>query len=48
MENPDIMRVDIKGDIAFLTFTRPEKRNAMNDDLIDALGAFFSCAARGR
>ena len=47
MEDPDIMRVDIKGDIAFLTFTRPEKRNAMNDDLIDALGAFFSAPPEG-
>ena len=47
MGNPDVMRVDIKGDIAFLTFTRPEKRNAMNDDLIEALGAFFSAPPEG-
>jgi enoyl-CoA hydratase/carnithine racemase len=30
------------GPIAFLSFNRPEKRNAINDAVIDALDAFFS------
>lgn len=36
------IRVEVEADIATLTFDRPEKRNAMNDALIDALDAFFS------
>jgi enoyl-CoA hydratase/carnithine racemase len=39
---PEIIRVEIEGDIATITIDRPEKRNAMNDDLIDALDGFFS------
>ena len=37
-----ICKVDVDGDIATLTFNRPDKRNAMNDALVDALDAFFS------
>ena len=37
-----VMRIEIDGDIATLTFNRPDKRNAMNDALVDALDAFFS------
>lgn len=35
-------RLEIDGDIATLIFDRPEKRNAMNDALIDELDTFFS------
>ena len=35
-------RVDIEDDIAIVTFDRPDKRNAMNDALIDDLDRFFS------
>ncbi|MDD9910479.1 MAG: crotonase/enoyl-CoA hydratase family protein [Ahrensia sp.] len=38
----DVTRVEIDGDIATLIFDRPEKRNAMNDQLIAELDAFFS------
>ena len=34
--------VDLDGPIATLTMNRPAKRNAMNDDLLDALDRFFS------
>ncbi|AZQ65871.1 crotonase/enoyl-CoA hydratase family protein [Silicimonas algicola] len=37
-----VARVDLEDDIAVMTFTRPDKRNAMNDDLVAALDAFFS------
>ncbi len=39
---PSVIRLDIRDDIAVITFDRPEKRNAMNDALVDALDAFFS------
>lgn len=35
-------RVEIDDDIATIVFDRPEKRNAMNDALINALDQFFS------
>jgi len=35
-------RIEQHNDIAVITFDRPEKRNAMNDLLIDELDAFFS------
>ena len=45
---PDkITRVEIDGDIATLIFDRPEKRNAMNDQLISDLEAFFSAPPKG-
>jgi enoyl-CoA hydratase/carnithine racemase len=37
-----VTRIEIDGDIATIIFNRPEKRNAMNDALIDELDAFFS------
>ncbi len=37
-----VTRTEIDGEIATLVFNRPEKRNAMNDALIDELDAFFS------
>ncbi|NOR30155.1 MAG: crotonase/enoyl-CoA hydratase family protein [Sulfitobacter sp.] len=39
--NPDVLNVDLQDNIAVLTMTRPDKRNAMNDDLLGALKAFF-------
>ena len=40
--NDAVARVDLEDDIAVMTFTRPDKRNAMNDDLVAALDRFFS------
>lgn len=37
-----MLQIAIEDDIAILTIDRPEKRNAMNDALIDELDAFFS------
>jgi enoyl-CoA hydratase/carnithine racemase len=42
-----VTRVDIEEDIAIVTFDRPEKRNAMNDRLIEELDAFFSFPPKG-
>ena len=42
-----VTRVEIDGDIATLIFDRPEKRNAMNEALIDELDAFFSHPPEG-
>ena len=36
-----ILKIDRDGDIAILTMNRPNKRNAMCDDLLDAIDAFF-------
>ncbi len=43
----DVMRVEVDGDIATLTFDRPEKRNAMNEKLVAELDAFFSAPPEG-
>ncbi len=37
-----VLVIEQKGNIAHLTLNRPEKRNALNDELIAALDAFFS------
>lgn len=42
-----VTRTDIDGDIATITFDRPEKRNAMNDQLVDELDRFFSAPPKG-
>ncbi|WP_110279194.1 crotonase/enoyl-CoA hydratase family protein [Loktanella sp. PT4BL] len=42
-----VTRVDVDGDIATIVFNRPDKRNAMNDALVDALDAFFSNPPEG-
>lgn len=42
MAADDVLLVEIKGAIAHLTLNRPEKRNALNDDLVAALDAYFS------
>jgi enoyl-CoA hydratase/carnithine racemase len=41
MAADDVLLVEIKGAIAHLTLNRPEKRNALNDDLVAALDAFL-------
>lgn len=38
----DILRVEIEDGIATLTMNRPGKRNAMCDELLEAIDAFFS------
>ena len=47
MTDDDLMQVDVAGDIATLTFNRPDKRNASNDALGDALEAFFASPPDG-
>jgi enoyl-CoA hydratase/carnithine racemase len=42
-----IVRLEIEEGIAVLTLDRPDKRNAMNDDLVAALDAFFSAPPEG-
>jgi enoyl-CoA hydratase/carnithine racemase len=42
MTTPDILIVEHHGAIAHITLNRPEKRNALNDDLIAAIDTFFS------
>lgn len=42
-----VTRTEINGELAVITFDRPEKRNAMNDALIDALDRFFSAPPDG-
>ncbi len=42
-----VIRSEIDGDVATLVFDRPEKRNAMNDALVDELDRFFSNPPEG-
>ncbi len=42
MTQTDILKIAIDGPVATLTMNRPEKRNAMCDELLDALDRFFS------
>ncbi|MGD9862199.1 MAG: crotonase/enoyl-CoA hydratase family protein [Pseudodonghicola sp.] len=37
-----MLRIELQGDIALLTMNRPEKRNAMCDQLLEEIDAFFS------
>ncbi len=41
------INVTIEGKLAYLTFCRPEKRNAINDRTLDELRAFFSNPPKG-
>jgi enoyl-CoA hydratase/carnithine racemase len=41
-KSQNVTRTEIDGDIATLVFDRPDKRNAMNEELVDALDRFFS------
>jgi enoyl-CoA hydratase/carnithine racemase len=45
--NDKVTRLEIDGDVATLVFDRPDKRNAMNDALVDELDAFFSAPPKG-
>ena len=47
MADSKVIRVEVEGDIAIATFDRPEKRNAMNDDLVAALDDLFSRPPKG-
>ena len=47
MQDKPVARVEIDGDIATIVFDRADKRNAMNDALVDALDAFFSAPPDG-
>lgn len=42
MTEAHVLTISQQGAIAHLTLNRPEKRNALNDDLIAALDAFFA------
>ena len=42
MSATDSLTIARRGAVAHLTLNRPEKRNALNDDLVAALDAFFS------
>lgn len=42
MTDAEVLKVEMKGNIAVLTMNRPGKRNAMNDNLLTALDGFFS------
>lgn len=42
MSQDQVLIVQTKSAIAHLTLNRPDKRNALNDDLVAALDAFFS------
>ncbi len=37
----EMLKVEVDGDIAVLTMNRPAKRNAMCDELLDAIDGFF-------
>jgi (methylthio)acryloyl-CoA hydratase len=39
---PAPLRISRDGPVAIITLDRPAKRNALNDTLVEALGAFFS------
>ena len=41
MSNP-VLKIDVDGQIATLTMNRPDKRNAMCEELLNAIDAFFS------
>lgn len=41
MSDP-ILKIEVDGRVAVLTLNRPDKRNAMNEELLAAIDAFFS------
>lgn len=43
----EILKVDVDGTIATLTMNRPAKRNAMCDELLEAIDGFFSNPPEG-
>ncbi len=42
----DVLRLELRGQIAVLTLNRPEKGNAVNDRLIEAVNRFFQAPPR--
>lgn len=46
-QSTEFLKVEIDGAIATLTMNRPGKRNAMCDELLDAIDAFFSNPPEG-
>ena len=42
----DVLTVTSRNTIAHLTLNRPEKRNALNDDLVAAIDGFFAARLR--
>ena len=47
MTDSDMLRIDRRDEIAILAMTRPDKRNAMCDQLLDEIDAFFSAPPEG-
>ncbi len=47
MPGTSILDVRTEGDLTFATMNRPDKRNAMSDELLEALDAFFSHPPEG-
>lgn len=45
-QTPAMLKADISGPIATLTMDRPDKRNAMCEELLDALNRFYSAPPR--
>lgn len=43
----DILKIEVEEGIATLTMNRPDKRNAMCDELLEAIDAFFSAPPEG-
>jgi enoyl-CoA hydratase/carnithine racemase len=43
----DVLIVEQQGSIAHLTLNRPDKRNALNDDLVEAIDGFFRSIPQG-
>ncbi|SFK05051.1 crotonase/enoyl-CoA hydratase family protein [Celeribacter neptunius] len=43
----EILKIDIDGPVATLTMSRPAKRNAMCDELLEAIDGFFSAPPEG-
>src|SRR5690606_4247903 len=43
----EVLSIELDGASAWLTFNRPDKRNAVNDALLNALGDFFSSVPEG-
>lgn len=46
MSDP-ILKVDVAGPVATLTMNRPDKRNAMCEELLECIEAFFSTPPKG-
>src|SRR4051812_50050016 len=44
---PGSLKAERQGDIAILRLARPEKRNALNDETIQGIDAFFSTLPTG-